>query len=143
MISRLRVLVVEDEPVRLRHWGDDQSSEAEVAGPFASVREARVLLPDSTAVGAAVIDVNLKDGKITPVFESLRARGIPTVAHTGGSVPDDVLRRHPDLTAPSKPVRPAPHSRAWPRQWQPRVDMNAGCDDATSLLRGTEASEEA
>jgi DNA-binding NtrC family response regulator len=108
MLSGLRVLVVEDEPV----VADDiremiKEAEGEVVGPLSSVQDARMLLKGNTAVDAAVLDVNLKDGKITPVLEALCARGIPTVVYTGASLPDDVRRRHPDLIALSKPVRPA------------------------------------
>ncbi len=92
MLSGLRVLVVEDEPVIAENIGHMiRDAEGEVVGPFARVGDARALLKDNVAVDAAVLDVNLKDGKITPVLESLRARGIPTVVYTGGSVPDDVL----------------------------------------------------
>ena len=108
MISGLRVLVVEDEAVVATDIGEMiREAEGEVVGPCGSVREARALLKDAAAVDAAVLDVNLKDGQITPVLESLSARGIPTVVYTGGMVPDDVRRRHPDLISLSKPVRPA------------------------------------
>jgi hypothetical protein len=56
---------------------------------------------------AAVLDVNLADGSVTPILEALSARGIPTVIYTGGVVPEDVRHRHPDLIALSKPVLPA------------------------------------
>ena len=108
MITGLRVLLVEDEPVVAFDIGEMiREAEGEVVGPFASVREARAILKDNAAVDAAVLDVNLSDGKITPVLESLRARGIPTVVYTGGTIPDDVRRRHPDLISLTKPVRPA------------------------------------
>jgi CheY-like chemotaxis protein len=108
MISGLRVLVVEDEPVVAYDIGEMiKEAEGEVVGPFASVQEARALLKDNAPVDAAVLDVNLKDGKITPVLEALHARGIPAVVYTGGAIPDDVRRRHPDLISLSKPVRPA------------------------------------
>ena len=108
MLSGLRVLVVEDEPVVAEDIGETiREAEGEVVGPFASVQDARMLLKGNTAVDAAVLDVNLKDGKITPVLESLRARGIPIVVYTGASLPEDVRRRHPDLISLSKPVRPA------------------------------------
>jgi CheY-like chemotaxis protein len=108
MISGLRVLVVEDEPVVAEDIAEMiREAEGEVVGPCASVQNARALLKDNRAVDAAVLDVNLKDGTITPILESLWARGIPTVVYTGGAVPEDVRRRHPDLIALSKPVRPA------------------------------------
>jgi DNA-binding NtrC family response regulator len=108
MLSGLRVLVVEDEPVVAEDIREMiREAEGEVVGPLSSVQDARMLLKGNIAVDAAVLDVNLKDGKITPVLEALRARGIPTVVYTGASLPDDVRRRHPDLIALSKPVRPA------------------------------------
>ena len=74
MISGLRVLVVEDEAVVAFDIGEMiREAEGKVVGPFASVREARAILKDNAAVDAAVLDVNLSDGKITPVLESLRA----------------------------------------------------------------------
>ena len=76
-------------------------------GPASSVREARQLIRDVTVLDAAVLDVNLADGSVTPILEALSARGIPTVIYTGGVVPEDVRRRHPDLIALSKPVLPA------------------------------------
>ncbi len=108
MISGFRVLVVEDEAVVASDIAEMiKDAEGAVIGPFSSVQEARAFLKEKVPVDAAVLDVNLKDGTITPVLESLRARGIPTVVYTGGTVPDDVRRRHPDLVSLSKPVRPA------------------------------------
>ncbi|WP_201863438.1 hypothetical protein [Microvirga soli] len=66
------------------------------------MREARQLIRD-----AAVLDVNLADGSVTPVLEALSARGIPAVIYTGGVIPEDVRRRPHDLIALSKPVLPA------------------------------------
>jgi DNA-binding NtrC family response regulator len=76
-------------------------------GPAASVCEARRLIRDGPALDAALLDVNLSDGSVTPVLEALSARGIPSVVYTGGVVPEDVRQRHPDLLALSKPVHPA------------------------------------
>jgi CheY-like chemotaxis protein len=76
-------------------------------GPAFSVREARQLIKSDPSLDAALLDVNLSDGPVTPVLEALTARGIPTVLYTGGAVPEDVRQRHPDLIALSKPVLPA------------------------------------
>jgi CheY-like chemotaxis protein len=108
MLSGLRVLVVEDEPVTAEDIRQIViEAEGEVVGPLASVREARALLKDQIAVDAAVLDVSLNDGMITPVLEALRARAIPVVVYSGGGVPEDLRRRHPDLVVLTKPVRPA------------------------------------
>jgi CheY-like chemotaxis protein len=76
-------------------------------GPASSVREAQHLIKDGPAVDAALLDVNLRDGLVTPVLEALSARGVPTVVYTGGAVPEDVRQRHPALIALAKPVPPA------------------------------------
>jgi DNA-binding response OmpR family regulator len=108
MLSGLRVLVVEDEAVIAEDIGHMiRDAEGEVVGPLERVGDARALLKDNVAVDAAVLDLSLKDGAITPVLESLRARGVPVVVYTGGDVPEDVRRRHPDLVWLSKPVHPA------------------------------------
>jgi DNA-binding NtrC family response regulator len=108
MLSGLRVLVVEDEAVIAEDIGDMiREAEGEVVGPFASVRDARAFLKNNVAVDAAVLDLSVNDGTITPVLESLCARAVPVVVYSGGALPEDVRHRHPDLIALSKPVHPA------------------------------------
>jgi DNA-binding NtrC family response regulator len=108
MLSGCRVLVLEDEIL----IADDIShllieAEGVPVGPVSSVTEARRLLKDGTVLDAALLDVNLADGLVTPILEALNARGIPTLVYTGGQVPEGVRQRHPDLVALSKPVQPA------------------------------------
>jgi DNA-binding NtrC family response regulator len=108
MLAGYRVLVVEDEPL----VAEDlkallAEAEGEPVGPASSVREAQHLIKDGPAVDAALLDVNLRDGPVTPVLEALSARGVPTVVYTGGTVPEDVRQRHPELIALAKPVPPA------------------------------------
>src|SRR5215211_1999391 len=108
MLSGLRVLVVEDEPVTAEDIGEIiRGAEGEVLGPIASTHEARALLKDNRAVGAAVLDLSLPDGTITAVLAALRARAGPVVVYSGGDVPADVRRRHAVLMGLSKPVPPA------------------------------------
>jgi DNA-binding NtrC family response regulator len=108
MLSGCRVLVVEDEPVIAEDLCSTlTTAEAIVIGPVASVGEARRILKGGTAVDAALLDVNLSDGEVTPVIEALRARKVPVVIYTGGSLPERVLQRHPDLIALSKPIMSA------------------------------------
>ncbi len=108
MLAGYRVLVVEDEPL-VAEGLKDLLAEAEgvPVGPASSVREAQHLIKDGPAVGAALLDVNLKDGPVTPMLEALSVQGIPTVVYTGGAVPEDVRPRHPELIALAKPVPPA------------------------------------
>jgi DNA-binding NtrC family response regulator len=108
MLAGSRVLVVEDEAlIAMGITTMLTDAEGVPVGPAASVREARQLIRDTSALDAAVLDVNLADGSVTPILEALSARGIPTVIYTGGVVPEDVRHRHPDLVALSKPALPA------------------------------------
>jgi DNA-binding NtrC family response regulator len=108
MLGGYRVLIVEDEAIIAQDLSDAISeAEGEVVGPCSGTREARAVLKTDSRITAAVLDVNVSDGAITPVLEALRARRIPTLIYTGGQVPDDVRRRHPDLVVLAKPVRPA------------------------------------
>jgi DNA-binding NtrC family response regulator len=108
MLAGCRVLVVEDGAlvsdviVELLHEADGLT-----VGPVSTVREARELLREGLSLDAALLDMNLSDGPVTPVLEALSARGVPTVIYSGGVVPDDVRQRHPHLVALSKPVLPA------------------------------------
>jgi DNA-binding NtrC family response regulator len=108
MLAGSRVLVVEDEAlIALGISAILTDAEGVPVGPAASVREARLLIKDAAVLDAAVLDVNLADGSVTPILEALSARGIPAVVYTGGTVPEDLRRRHPDLVALTKPVLPA------------------------------------
>jgi DNA-binding NtrC family response regulator len=108
MLGGYRVLIVEDEAIVAQDLSDAiNGAEGEVIGPCSGTREARAILKTDTRITAAVLDVNVRDGAITPVLEALQARRIPTLIYTGGQVPEDVRRRHPDLMVLSKPVRPA------------------------------------
>ena len=108
MLSGYRVLIVEDEAIIAQDLSEAISeAEGEVVGPCSGTREAKAILKIDSRITAAVLDVNVSDGAITPILEALQARHIPTLIYTGGQVPEDVRRRHPDLVVLSKPVRPA------------------------------------
>ena len=92
MLAGYRVLAIEDEPL-VAEGLRDLLIEAEG-------------VPVGPAVDAALLDVNLSDGPVTPVLEALSARGIPTVVYAGGVVPEDIRQRHPELIALAKPVPP-------------------------------------
>jgi DNA-binding NtrC family response regulator len=108
MLSGCRVLVAEDDALVAEEISNTLSAaEGIVIGPVGSVREARARLNDGTTIDAALLDLTLKDGAITPVLETLLARGLPVVVYTGGVIPDAVRARHPGLRELSKPVPPA------------------------------------
>lgn len=108
MLTGLRVLVVEDDPAIATDISDlVERAEGEVVGPAGSLREARELVKGRGRIDAAVLDVNLGDGDVTPVLEALRARGIGVVVYTSGEgLPPRVGERHPDLVVLRKPVQP-------------------------------------
>ena len=108
MLTGLRVLVVEDDPGIATDISDVvERAEGEVVGPVGTLREARELLKRNQAIDAAVLDVNLGDGEVTPVLEALRARKVGVVVYTGGDGPPPKVReRHPDLIILRKPAQP-------------------------------------
>ncbi|NBJ09874.1 response regulator [Microvirga arsenatis] len=108
MLNGMRVLVVEDDPAIATDISDlIERAEGEVVGPVGSLREARQTVKSDQAIDAAVLDVNLGDGDITPVLETLRARHVGVVVYTGASgLPAGVGERHPDIVVLQKPVQP-------------------------------------
>jgi DNA-binding NtrC family response regulator len=108
MLSGLHVLVVEDDPTIAADISDlIERAEGQVLGPVNSLREAQQLLRSGQFIDAAVLDVNLGDGEITPVLEALRSRKVGVVIYTGGAgLPPRVGERHPDLVVLQKPVQP-------------------------------------
>ncbi len=108
MLSSYRILVVEDERAVAEHICDVLTeAEGVVVGPAATLSDAQRLLADGVGIDVALLDLKLPDGAVTPVLEALSARGVPVVVYSGAEVPAPVRKRHPDLVALSKPVRPA------------------------------------
>ncbi len=108
MLNGLRVLVVEDDPAIATDISDlIERAEGEVIGPVGSLREARQAVKTDQGIDAAVLDVNLSDGDITPVLEALRARKVGVVVYTGSAgLPSGAGERHPDVVVLQKPVQP-------------------------------------
>ena len=78
------MLVVEDDYLVARDLCDELADQgAEVVGPAGSVEEALALVAGEPRIDAAVLDINLRNEKVYPVAEALRARGIPFVFTTG------------------------------------------------------------
>ncbi len=103
MLNRALVLVAEDEPfIALDVALAVEDAGGEVVGPAASVMEALALI-ESRPVAAAILDVNLTDGDISPVAERLLAAGIPIILQTGVGAPPALISRFPDLAVRLKP----------------------------------------
>ncbi|MEG3153283.1 response regulator [Sphingomonas sp. RB1R13] len=97
------ILVAEDEPfIALDVALAIEDAGGVVAGPAASVSEALALI-DTLPIVAAILDVNLADGDISPVAERLINAGIPIILQTGIGLPSKLAARFPDLKAVIKP----------------------------------------
>ena len=98
------VLICEDEPLvgyDIAFCVEDAGGRA--IGPFASVQDAlaqlELALPD-----AAILDVNLIDGDVTPVLLRLLDSRVPLVVNTGTRIPEEAEER--DVTVFIKPTQP-------------------------------------
>ncbi|WP_310496835.1 response regulator [Sandarakinorhabdus sp.] len=104
MLNNASILVVEDEPIigmALAFAIEDAGGQ--VVGPVASIKSALALL-ETQGVAAAIMDVNLTDGVISPVVDYLMQRGVPLILQTGVGIPADLAARYPDLVVRIKPV---------------------------------------
>lgn len=103
MLNRALVLVAEDQPlIALDVALAIEDAGGVVAGPAASVRECLDLI-ESQPIVAAILDVNLTDGDISPVAEALMLAGVPIIVQTGIGLPPELAARFPDLVVQIKP----------------------------------------
>ncbi|MFZ0422786.1 MAG: response regulator [Xanthobacteraceae bacterium] len=104
MLGFAPILIVEDEPfIALELKASIEEAGGKVVGPVGSVQAALELL-QTDVVAAAVLDVQLSDGNVTPVAAALAARGIPMVFQSGVNPPPDLKRQCPDAVHYKKPV---------------------------------------
>jgi DNA-binding LytR/AlgR family response regulator len=102
-LAGLRVLIVEDEfllAMELEALVEQRG--CMVLGPVSSVRNALAML-DGERPELALLDVNLKGERATPVAAALQARGVPFVLITGYSGPqlsEPELRDAPRIDKP-------------------------------------------
>jgi DNA-binding NtrC family response regulator len=107
MLSGIRILIVEDEALIAAALSQAvEDAEGEVVGVATSVSEARQMIKQRI-FDAAVLDLHLTDGEVTPVLEALHARKAPTVVYSGSELPEKIRERHPELVVLRKPVLPA------------------------------------
>ena len=100
----LRILLVEDDQIVAQFVSAMlEDAQAVVVGPCRSVLAAQSIL-DAEPVDAAVLDVNLADGKIFPVAERLAALGVPFLLLSGYG-DDAVPADRPGWRALAKPFR--------------------------------------
>lgn len=102
-LAGLHILVVEDEflvALELEQLLGGRG--CQVIGPVPSVGGALALIGEQR-VDAAVLDVNVDGGRVTPVAEALKAREIPFVLATGygtSTFPEPALCEAPRVNKP-------------------------------------------
>lgn len=109
-LAGLRVLIVEDEPfIALDLAFGVEEAGGVPLGPASSVAQALRLI-ENELPDAAIVDVDLPDGKIGPVLAVLRPR-VPVVVHTGVGLPQALREAHPELLVCTKPTAPSELAR--------------------------------
>ena len=104
LLKLASILIVEDEPfVALELKASVEEAGGRVVGPVGSAVAALELL-EREAVAAAVLDVQLRDGIVTPVVSALVRLGIPMIFQSGVNLPPDLRRQCPDAVCYKKPV---------------------------------------
>ncbi|MEH6393035.1 MAG: response regulator [Sulfitobacter sp.] len=109
-LAGLKVLIVEDEPfIALDLAFGVEDAGGIPLGPASSVAQALKLIEDALP-DAAIVDVDLPDGKIGPVLAALRPM-VPVVVHTGVGLPELLRKAHPELLVCTKPTAPSELAR--------------------------------
>jgi DNA-binding response OmpR family regulator len=87
MLNRARVLIAEDEPVTAMDMACAvEDADGEVLGPVSHVSEGLKLI-QREHIHAAILDVMLLDGEITPVAQALVAKEAVVIFHTASDIP--------------------------------------------------------
>lgn len=104
MVAGKRILVVEDETL-IAMVLEDMLDElgCALAGSFTSARDALASLSSDQPVDAAILDVELDDGKSWPVAAALLDRAVPFAFSTGHGGNVDLDPRFSDAPILSKP----------------------------------------
>jgi DNA-binding response OmpR family regulator len=104
LLGKSPILIVEDEPlVALTLKASVEDAGGTVVGPVGSVHAAMTLL-GTNAIAAAILDVQLTDGEVTPVAAALCALGIPVIFQSGVGLPPGLERQCPGAVFYKKPV---------------------------------------
>lgn len=102
--SRHKVMICEDEfivALDLKLMLEDFGFE--VLGPFSEVSAASEFVKD-TCPDVALLDVNLRDGQVFPLADTLAEKGVPMVFHSGHVDDSEIRERYPEAASCKKPV---------------------------------------
>jgi CheY-like chemotaxis protein len=106
VLNNVPILIVEDEPyIALELKALVEEAGGKVLGPVGSVHGALALL-EMHVVAAALLDIQLSDGDVTPVARALVTRGIPVVFQSGTNPSPELRRVCPNGVVYKKPVAP-------------------------------------
>ena len=106
MLRKARILIAEDQAlVSLTLAALVEDAEGEVVGPIASVSDGLALL-EKEDVHAAILDVRLADGEVTPIAKVLLERGTVVLFHTATGLPRDIVKQYGQLPVCLKPAPP-------------------------------------
>lgn len=90
-------------PFQLHCPGGGPQARGKVIGPAGSVREALRLI-EQHPVQAAILDVNLSDGDVTPIAELLIEGGVPVIFYSGLALPAALQERYTSACVCKKPT---------------------------------------
>ncbi|MFK4825137.1 response regulator [Paenochrobactrum sp. BZR 588] len=111
-LQDLNILIVEDELITAMDVAATvEEAHGTVLGPCSSVQHALDIIEHHT-IHAAILDMNLSDGNVTPVLERLLAHGIFVIIYSSASLPKEMTKRHPSLSFFQKPMPHAVLTRA-------------------------------
>ena len=106
LLNKVSVLIVEDEPfIALDLATAVEEARGKVIGPAGSVREGLILI-EQHLVRAAIVDVKLSDGNVTPIADLLIEGGVPMIFYSGLALPVALRERYPSASAYKKPTPP-------------------------------------
>lgn len=103
----LNILIVEDEMITAMDIAATvEEARGTVLGPCGCIQDAFDIIARHT-IHAAILDVNLIDGDVTPVLEKLLSHDIFVIIYSNTGLPKAMAKRHPRLSFFQKPT---PHS---------------------------------
>ena len=106
MPDSIRVMVAEDEPLIAWMLEDILSGMGlMVVGPFSTVAEASSCISSATPE-LALLDVDLADGVVYPLADTLHAQDIPIIFHTANPDKVDLKSRYEGAEVVPKPSNP-------------------------------------
>jgi DNA-binding response OmpR family regulator len=104
MLNRSRILIAEDEAITAVDMAYAvEDANGHVLGPVARVSEGLGLVAREH-IHAAILDVNLLDGEITPLAQALLDKSVVVLFHTASNVPEAISGHVGVCRKPMHPV---------------------------------------